>query len=43
MPSLSLASALSTQSGVSQPIVILAVALGLAGVAILLLFAKDRI
>jgi hypothetical protein len=31
------------QSDVSDPLVILAVALGIAGLAILLLFAKDKI
>jgi len=31
------------QSGVSDPLVILAVALGIAGIAILILFARDKI
>jgi len=31
------------QSNVSDPLVILAVALGLAGLAILILFARDKI
>ncbi|HVC27350.1 MAG TPA: hypothetical protein VND40_04245 [Nitrososphaerales archaeon] len=43
MPSLRLIAALSTQSDLSQPVVILAIALGLAGLAILLLFAKGKI
>lgn len=43
MISLRLVSALSTQSDLSQPVVILAIAIGLAGLAILLLFAKDKI
>jgi len=34
---------LVAQSDVSQPLVILAIALGLAGIAILILFAKDKI
>jgi hypothetical protein len=34
---------LSAQSDVSQPLAILAIALGLAGVAILILFAKGKI
>lgn len=36
-------SPLAAQSDVSQPVVILAIALGLAGVAILILFSKGRI
>ena len=43
MVSLSLPAALVTQSDLSQPLVILAIALGLAGLAILILFAKDKI
>lgn len=43
MFSLRLIAALSTQSDLSQPLVILAIALGLAGLAILLLFSKDKI
>jgi len=43
MISLRLIAALSTQSDLSQPVVILAIALGLAGLAILLLFARDKI
>lgn len=43
MISLRLITALSTQSDLSQPVVILAIALGLAGLAILLLFARDKI
>lgn len=43
MISLRLMDALSTQSDLSQPVVILAIALGLAGLAILLLFARDKI
>jgi hypothetical protein len=34
---------LISQSDMSQPLVILAIALGLAGIAILILFAKDKI
>jgi hypothetical protein len=34
---------LASQSDVSQPLAILAIALGLAGLAILILFAKDKI
>jgi hypothetical protein len=34
---------LLSQSDVSQPVVILGIALALAGVAILVLFAKDKI
>jgi hypothetical protein len=40
---LQLIAPLSAQSGISQPLVILAIALGLAGVAILILFARDKI
>jgi len=43
MVALQLVSPLSVQSDVSQPLVILAIALGLAGLAILILFAKDKI
>jgi hypothetical protein len=43
MSSIRLIAALSTQSDISQPLVILGIALGLAGLAILLLFAKDKI
>jgi hypothetical protein len=43
MLSLELVRALSAQSDISQPLVILAIALGLAGLAILILFAKDKI
>jgi len=43
MVSLQIISLLSVQSDVSQPLVILAIALGLAGLAILILFAKDKI
>jgi hypothetical protein len=43
MAAVDIISPLATQSDVSQPIVILAVALGLAGVAILILFAKGKI
>jgi len=43
MISLRLIAALSTQSDLSQPVVILAIALGLAGLAILLLFARVKI
>jgi hypothetical protein len=43
MVSLKLLSALSVQSDISQPLVILAIALGLAGLAILILFAKGKI
>jgi hypothetical protein len=38
-----LLSPLLSQSDLSQPLVILAIALGLAGLAILILFAKDKI
>lgn len=40
---LRLIAALSTQSNISQPLVIFIIAIGLAGLAILLLFAKDKI
>jgi hypothetical protein len=40
---LQLIAPLSAQSDISQPLVILAIALGLAGVAILILFARDKI
>ena len=43
MVSLRLLAALVTQSDLSQPLAILAIALGLAGLAILILFAKDKI
>ena len=43
MVSLRLLAPLVSQSDVSQPLVILAIALGLAGLAILILFAKDKI
>jgi len=43
MVSLHLLSPLVSGSDVSQPLVILAIALGLAGVAILILFAKGKI
>ena len=43
MHSLRLIATLSTQSDLSQPLVILAIALGLAGLAILVLFAKGKI
>ena len=43
MLALKLVSPLSAQSDVSQPLVILAIALGLAGLAILILFAKEKI
>ena len=43
MLSLELVRALSALSDISQPLVILAIALGLAGLAILILFAKDKI
>jgi len=36
-------SPLVSQSDVSQPIVILAIALGMAGIAILILFSKGKI
>jgi hypothetical protein len=36
-------SPLLSQSDVSQPVVILAIALGLAGLAVLILFAKGKI
>jgi len=34
---------LASQSDISQPLVILVIAIALAGVAILILFAKDKI
>jgi hypothetical protein len=43
MVSLNLVSPLAAQSEVSQPLVILAIALGLAGLAILILFSKGKI
>jgi hypothetical protein len=43
MASLRLLAPLVSQSDLSQPLVVLAVALGLAGLAILILFAKDKI
>jgi hypothetical protein len=43
MVSLRLLAPLASQSDLSQPLVILAIALGLAGLAILILFAKDKI
>ncbi|HYR04992.1 MAG TPA: hypothetical protein VEO75_06340 [Nitrososphaerales archaeon] len=43
MVSLRLLAPLVSQSDLSQPLVILAIALGLAGLAILILFAKDKI
>jgi hypothetical protein len=43
MVSLPLLAPLVSQSDLSQPLVILAIALALAGVAILILFAKDKI
>jgi len=43
MVSLHLISPFVSQSDVSQPLVIFAIALGLAGVAILILFAKGKI
>jgi hypothetical protein len=43
MVSLRLLAPLVSQSDLSQPLVILAIALGLAGLAILLLFSKDKI
>jgi hypothetical protein len=43
MVSLKLLAALSAQSDISQPLVILVIALGLAGLAILILFAKGKI
>ena len=42
MPTLPMAP-LSAQSDISQPVVILAISLGLAGVAILILFSKGKI
>jgi hypothetical protein len=43
MVSFRLLAPLVSQSDLSQPLVILAIALGLAGLAILILFAKDKI
>ena len=43
MVSNQLLSPLASQSDISQPIVILALALGMAGLAILLLFSKGKI
>jgi len=43
MVSLRLLAPLVSQSDISQPLVILAIAIGLAGVAILILFAKGKI
>lgn len=43
MSTVDLVSPLSSQSDVSQPVVILAIALGLAGVAILILFERGKI
>jgi hypothetical protein len=43
MLSLHVVSALSAQSDVSQPLAILAIALGIAGLAILVLFSKGKI
>jgi hypothetical protein len=43
MVSLRLLAPLVSQADLSQPLVILAIALGLAGLAILILFAKDKI
>lgn len=43
MPSPHLLAPLAAQTDVSQPVVILVVALGLAGAAILVLFAKGKI
>jgi hypothetical protein len=43
MVSLRLLAPLVSQSDLSQPLAILAIALGLAGLAILILFAKDKI
>ncbi len=43
MVSLRFLSPLLSQSDVSQPVVILVIALALAGLAILILFAKDKI
>jgi hypothetical protein len=43
MVMLRLLAPLVSQSDLSQPLAILAVALGLAGLAILILFAKDKI
>jgi hypothetical protein len=43
MLTLNAVSPLSAQPDVSQPLVILIVAIGIAGAAILILFAKDKI
>jgi len=43
MVSLRLLAPLVSQSDLSQPLVILAIAIGLAGVAILILFSKGKI
>jgi hypothetical protein len=43
MVSLRLLNPILSQSDLSQPLVILAIAIGLAGLAILILFAKDKI
>jgi hypothetical protein len=43
MVSLHLISPLASQSDISQPLAILAIALGVAGVAILILFWKGKI
>jgi hypothetical protein len=43
MVSIRVLSPLLSQSDVSQPVVILAIAIGLAGLAILILFAKGKI
>jgi hypothetical protein len=43
MVSLRLLTPLVSQSDLSQPLAILAIALGLAGLAILILFAKGKI
>jgi len=40
---LSFISPLASQSDISQPLVILAIALGFAGIAILILFSRGRI
>jgi len=43
MDSLRILAPLASQSDVSQPLAILVIALGIAGLAILILFAKDKI
>jgi len=43
MVSIELIAPLASQSQISQPVVILVVAIGLAGAAILILFAKGKI